>query len=322
MRILYECLDIAFPAGGVRRLYRHVELLRAHGFEAAVLHHTPGFRVQWFDTTAPVLYWTPDFVFRPDDILVIPEGHVDVMKRTIGAPFERAVIALNWGRIYQVLGVGEDWRDFGISRVIAGSQYERTFIAGSMGLDATVLASGIDHELFKPVEEPKCQIAYMPRKNAAMYRLIAGVFRSRFRHLADVPFVSINNVSHKESARILAESAVFLTQSFPEGLSRKGLEAMACGSIVVGFAGGGSLEYMHHLRNCYLAPDADVLTCAEYLGAAVEQVKAGTHGGLRHQAIETAHSYSLARAEATVVAYWKSVLAEKRAGAPMVGESS
>jgi glycosyltransferase involved in cell wall biosynthesis len=125
--------------------------------------------------------------------------------------------------------------------------------------------------------------------------------------------VSIHGVSHAESARLLAESAVFLTQSFPEGLSRKGLEAMACGAIVVGFAGGGSLEYMHHLDNCYLAPDADVLTCAEHLGEAIARVKAGTLGAMRQRAIATASEYSLEREERNVVAYYQGVLAERAA---------
>ena len=127
-RILYECLDWAPPTGGIRRLYRHVEILQKHSFDAHILHHKPGFRIDWFSSTAPVSYLDKDFCFSPSDVLIIPEGHSEFMRRTVTLPCRRVVIALNWARIFRHLRPGENWVTLGITNIIAGSRYEREFI--------------------------------------------------------------------------------------------------------------------------------------------------------------------------------------------------
>jgi hypothetical protein len=309
MRILYESLDHASPSGGIRRLYRHVEILRKHDLPAFILHHTPGFAVTWFQSDAPVTYWTDDFEFSADDVLVIPEGHAGVMQKTRAAACERIVIALNWANIYRNLPVGSDWRTFGLRRVIAGSRYEQEFIRRSMGLDSTVLASGTDTDLFRERGPKKLQIAYMPRKNAHIFHAIACVFRSRFPEWAHVAFVPIDELSHEAVAAVMSESAVFLATSFPEGLARPPIEAMASACIVVGFAGLGSLEYMHHGENCYRAEDLDLMTAAEYLDAALRDLQNTGAREMKAAARETALRYTLAIEERAVLAYWRTTLA-------------
>jgi hypothetical protein len=304
-RILYECLDLTIPSGGVRRLYRHVEILCRHGLPARMLHRRPGFRPAWFETDAPIDYWESGFTLNPDDILVIPEGHVDVIMSTATAQCQRIVIALNWAYIYRDLPIGRDWRDFNIRHVIAGSQYEREFVRRCMQLDSVVLASGTDGSVFRANGPKKLQIAYMPRKNAAGFHVIASIFRSQYPRWAHVPFVPIDSVSHTDVARTLSESAIFLATSYPEGLARPPLEAMASECIVVGFAGRGSLEYMMHGENCYRAEDADLLTAADHLNTALCQIASGGAEHMRAAARATAMRYSLQREEEAVLRFWR-----------------
>ena len=79
---------------------------------------------------------------------------------------------------------------------------------------------------------------------------------------------------------------------------------MASGCIVVGFAGHGSLEFMRHLENCYMAPDADALQAARYLGIAMESFNHGSAVRMQYAARETALQYSHAREEISVLDYW------------------
>ena len=304
-RIFYECVDVTKPSGGVRRLYRHVEILNRHGFAASILHQSHGFRADWFVSDAPVTAWEPPFELSPRDVLVIPEGHVEVLAATADAPCCRVVIALNWANIYRRLPIGTDWRHYGIRHVIAGSLCEQDFIARTMGLDSVVIASGTNGDLFRPLGPKRLQIAYMPRKNPDVFTIIAGIFRSRWPRWAHVPFVPIDEVSHAGVAALLAESAIFLATSFPEGLARPPLEAMASGCLVVGFAGRGSLEYMDHGRNCFRADDLDVLSAAEFLDEALSQWTDGRAEPMVRAARETAERYSLAREEQAVVDYWR-----------------
>jgi glycosyltransferase involved in cell wall biosynthesis len=285
-----------------------VEILHTNGFDARILHHKDGYVSEWFQSPAPVDYWTEEYKFHADDVLVIPEGHVDVMRAAQELPCKRVIIALNWGNIFRGLRIGENWRSFGASAIIAGSQYEHDFILSAMGLESTVIVSGIDSELFAPTAKEKLFVTYMPRKNSEYFRLILSVFRSKFKQYIDIPFVGIDMRPHREVAGILAASSVFLAHTFPEGLSRKTLEAMACGNIVVGFAGHGSLECMDDTINCYKVEDGDILAAAEHLAVAIDDIHSGKAGAMQCAAVKTAAKYSLAREELTVLQFWASFL--------------
>lgn len=60
------------PAGGVRVIYRHVDLLNEAGVPAAVVHTQPGFRCRWFANETRLVS-PSEAVLRPADILVVPE---------------------------------------------------------------------------------------------------------------------------------------------------------------------------------------------------------------------------------------------------------
>jgi hypothetical protein len=314
IRILYECLDWEPPAGGIRRLYRHVEILSRNFYDARILHHSPGFKVKWFESDAPISYLDSGFSFSPTDVLVIPEGHTDYMRSTAHLACKRLVIALSWARIFQYLRVGENWTNFGITEAIAGSRFEQEFIKRSMNLESTVLQSGIDSALFKPAFRKREAIASMPRKNPDVLHLIQACFRSRFPQYSDIPFESIDGVSHRESARILSECAFFLAHTYPEGLSRKALEAMGCGCIVVGFDGRGSREFMINGKNCLRVEDGDILGAAEQLAFAIESFRCGDSKLLQFNAVECAKTYSLEAEEAAVLSFWRHFIAQSTSG--------
>jgi glycosyltransferase involved in cell wall biosynthesis len=55
-RILVLCPDTDVPAGGVKQLYRHVDVLSEAGYEASIVHARPGFRCRWFENETPVAF--------------------------------------------------------------------------------------------------------------------------------------------------------------------------------------------------------------------------------------------------------------------------
>ena len=55
-RIYYLSPDDPAPVGGVKQIYRHVNILNRRGFSAFVLHRTKGFRCTWFENNTPVVY--------------------------------------------------------------------------------------------------------------------------------------------------------------------------------------------------------------------------------------------------------------------------
>ena len=50
MKLYYLCPDYGRSAGGVRVVYRHVDLLRSNGYDAFVVHERQGFRDTSFES--------------------------------------------------------------------------------------------------------------------------------------------------------------------------------------------------------------------------------------------------------------------------------
>lgn len=55
-RLLFICPDIQQPSGGIKQIYRQVDILNKNNFEAYILHENPGFKCNWFANKTPVLY--------------------------------------------------------------------------------------------------------------------------------------------------------------------------------------------------------------------------------------------------------------------------
>lgn len=54
--MLFVCPDIATPSGGIKQIYRQVDVLNKHGFQAYILHENYDFRCKWFINETPVVY--------------------------------------------------------------------------------------------------------------------------------------------------------------------------------------------------------------------------------------------------------------------------
>ncbi|MGO7983675.1 hypothetical protein ACC691_38170, partial [Rhizobium johnstonii] len=59
-------------SGGVRTIYRHVDLLNESGISASVLHEPDHFRATWFENNTRVVS-ARTIDLEDNDILVIPE---------------------------------------------------------------------------------------------------------------------------------------------------------------------------------------------------------------------------------------------------------
>src|SRR5882724_4374460 len=66
------CPDDNKPWGGIRKLYRHVDVLHKHGWPAKILHNQLGFRCSWFANQTPVTYASQTAI-GPSDYVVLPE---------------------------------------------------------------------------------------------------------------------------------------------------------------------------------------------------------------------------------------------------------
>jgi hypothetical protein len=89
----------------------------------------------------------------------------------------------------------------------------------------------------------------------AVDKLLALVPEDYYKGKLD--FKILEDVSEKEFAKELREADIFFTHSFPEGFGLPALEAMASNTLVIGFSGGGGINFMENHINCFYVPDGD-----------------------------------------------------------------
>lgn len=151
------------------------------------------------------------------------------------------------------------------------------------------------------------RIAATNNRRPQEWRLIRGVLRSLRPDLADVPWFEIKGLTRPQVAQAMASSELFLALGLLEGLGLPPLEAMATGALVVGFTGGGGVEYATPENGDWFAEGAHV-QIAETLARRIDQFRAGeTFEARRAAGRATAAEFSQPAFEAQLAAAWAAI---------------
>lgn len=130
--------------------------------------------------------------------------------------------------------------------------------------------NGVDTaQFFPPDGEKKKQIAFMPRKLPTSLVQVLQMLHGR-GSLEGWALCPIDRVSEAEVARLLRESAIFLSTCHDEGFGLPPLEAGASGCVVVGYTGYAAREFMLP-EYCYPVAQGDVLGFAQTLEKVVAE---------------------------------------------------
>lgn len=310
VQIIYVTVkNLDLPIGGVIVQAAHVASLRRAGFDAKLASlHEKGLP-RWVDQDA-VFENSNQLAISPDDILVLHDSLPrEVFDRFLAMPVRRVFFCQNHYFLGGTLQPHERLADFPIDAFNCVSEPIAAHLRSVHGV--------ADPIIIRPPIRPgrserfvkKVQICYMPRKRLVECGTITYRFRYLYPEIADTPFISIHDKHPDEVAAIMAESAVFLSLSRNEGLGLPPLEAMANGCVVVGYHGGGGLDYATPENGRWYdeaTPDNLVPLLAETVsslradaGAFAELVESGrrTIGGYTHQAMDDA-----------LLAFWRSFL--------------
>jgi glycosyltransferase involved in cell wall biosynthesis len=346
LAIFYYCPFSPKPTGGNKQIHRHVSALHAAGFDAYVLvedakgsswfqttapvavlkhsvlqHAVRAVRrrpnpLSWLQNAkAPVLTVqregkAADLQVGPEDVIVMPEFYG---KRLHMPAFGVRLVIFNQNAHYTYLGfsatdelVGFPYLDSNLLGVLAVSEHIAEYLRFAFPkLDLKLTPNGVDTALFAPAAVKRRQIAYMPRKLSRDLVQVLQLLRGR-GSLEGWSLVAIDNMPETQVAKVMSESAFFLSACESEGFGLPPLEAAACACTVVGYTGYAAREFMLP-QYCYPIDQGDVLTFAVRL----EQLLAdySRHPGkLQRQAMDHAafvrRRYSANREAADVVAAW------------------
>ena len=243
----FLCPDDDRPFGGIRVIYRFVDILNSHGFHAAVAHRSPRFRCTWFANDTRVV-GAKDIRLETGDLLVLPERLRQLIPK-VAPGVANVVFNQNAYETFTHLPVGtgvptEVTSDDTIGIVCVSEENRRYLELSFPQARVMRVRIGIDTELFRASPSGKRRaIAYMPRKRSKELNEVLQILQRR-GSLKGWEFVPIQGMSEADTAAALSSSAVFLALNEREGLGLPPLEAMASGCVVVGFHGGVGTEYM------------------------------------------------------------------------------
>ncbi len=256
--IYYLCPDYPDPSGGIRTIYRHVDILNEHGRSATVLHHSDGYACRWFEHSTRTV-GAPSVQLSPDDVLVIPEVYGPFLDRL---PREPRLVVFNqnayltFDHVPASRSITYDMFD----AVLTVSGDSADFLRFAFpGIEIVVVDYAIDADLFHPSSDlPDRRIAMMPRKRPEDAGQILRLLGDRLR---DWDVVTIEGASEQETATKLRTSPIFLSLGKREGFGLPPAEAMASGCYVVGFHGFGGRELFNPSFSSPVE-DGDVLSVA------------------------------------------------------------
>lgn len=273
-RILFALPDVSEPSGGVRHVYRLVEVLVEEGFDAAVWHHEDGFRPGWFDSPAPVVAGAEQEL-TDDHLVVVPE--VLVLDGHDPAPGGRTAI-LNQNPFYSFdnVAAGPTYPGWSSRPNVWANSPEGTDVLQQVlpHLDVSYLPHWIDTSLHRPRSASMHRrIAFMPRKRRRDATIVTSILRDHLS-LDGWEIVAIRGATEGEAAEVLGSSDVFLAFGEQEGFVLPVAEAMASGCYVVGYTGGSGGGLFADQWSTAIA-DGDLLGFVESTVAVVDRLERG-----------------------------------------------
>ena len=325
--IYYWSPDYTSAVGGVKILYRHVDILNRNGFSASIIHKKAGFRCDWFDNTTRVSS-VRKTVLDKNDYLVIPEKYDSLYKdpkrrpkafKTFSRLFETPAkkIIFIQGPYSTFKGCSFDdneiksmYLDKSVKALMVVSEDSKRYLEYAFpGMEAFRIHNSINQDIFSYQGVKKKQICFMPHKNIDDALQVIHILRQRGT-LQDFTIVPIENKTEQETARIMKDSLVFLSFGYQEGFSLPPAEAMACGCIVVGYHGMGGREYFDP-DHAFPVETGDIISFAKTVEWVIEEYKANP-GELLEKTSKASHfirdTYSEEREEADILQFWHSLV--------------
>jgi len=258
--VYYLVPHLPEPTGGVKVMYQHVDLLNEMGIAAAVLHEPDGFRASWFANETRIVP-ASSIRLRANDILVIPECYApgfgllppDVRKFVFNQAAYHTFDLVDgdpYAKVPNLLGL------------LTVSQDSAELLRFTFPGLAVLGTRPVVRSIFHPGPQALQRLAFIPERRSAERHQLLQMLKARG---VDWELAPIGGMSEGEVARVMRESAIFLSFSEREGFGLPPAEAMASGCYVIGYAGGGGQEFFDP---AYSAPVTDQLSFAKAVLAA------------------------------------------------------
>jgi glycosyltransferase involved in cell wall biosynthesis len=304
-RLVYGIYSRGGLVGGHKVILRHVEALRAMGFDAVGYTGRDNAIPAWFEHDAPILRNAP--VTAGQDILILPDDALNTIRQV--APLDYRVFILVQNHFYLASASIPDLDRFPPDRmphfIAVSPTIERLLRRLYPQAQVSLVPAFADERIFKPGPERQAQIAYSPRKRPLEADAVRALFGKLHPEKAGLGWAEATDLTELQVAALFARSSQFLSLSRLEGLGMTPLEAMASGCLCAGFLGVAGSDFATP-ENGFWAPEDDCVAAADALAQAAEIVAAGGPELKRRleAGYETARAWSHAAFVAQLEAFW------------------
>ena len=317
-RIFYLSPEPRTPRGGVRVLYRHVDLLNELGFDAAIVHRKKGYRAAWFDNRTRIV---PNSVLEvaSRDIVVVPEFYVPQLRPL---PADVGLVVFNQGAYHTFDSVPLESVDTflpaDVAAILTVSDDSAALLRFTFPeLSVQVAHTVIDATVFYPPPEssvPNRRIAYTTSRREQERHQLLSILRRRGL-LDGWELVPIAGMPETEVGEVLRSCPIFLSFSEREGFGLPPAEAMACGCYVVGYDGRGGAEFFDPTYSTPV-PDSALITFAQSVEAAMRRFESSPRELLaagRAASVAVLHRYSVDTLKADLTEFFSELGATRAA---------
>lgn len=289
------------PVGGVKVIYQHCLMLNKAGYKAY-----------------PVLMGKYHGNFFGFDVQTLSYhealgkmGKSDIIVATEFAPYQAFLFPAQTKVLFLQNLVGlrrwlksddkkKSYLDLGYDEVMTCSQFCSDFVEKDMEISVTTITNGIDLNVFLPKPELRVEhrILAMSRKNPHDLALIK---RGMAEHGIDIRVV--DGLTQDELIKEYQAADIFIATGYPEGFSLPPIEAMACGAVVVGFAGGAGEEFMIHQQTALVAEDGDTDIVIKHLLTLIKD--SSLKERMRVEGLKKAREYGLDDLQTNLVSFYQ-----------------
>jgi glycosyltransferase involved in cell wall biosynthesis len=323
--ILYYCFDWKGIHGGTQVIYQNVTALNELGFNARVLHVRSGFRYDWFDNNAPIVYLdTMDSRALKSSVIVVPESFGPGLHQFLPGPdpnkpidissnkvviFNQAYAYtfINWG--FEQKPVASPYTGSNVLGTITCSEYNCNYLKYVFpGSRIFLKSNSIDGNVYYP-EAKENLILLLIRKNRIEIENVLWALQLRGA-LSGFRIQIINEMSKADLARLLRKTAIYLSFGYPESFGLPAAEAIACGCTVIGYPGFGGSEFFD-APSVYPVPEADIFSFIRIAEKVIDDYRMNP-GRHRDNGIQSSRAilekYTPARERAELAQAWNSLL--------------
>lgn len=238
------------PSGSLSYIYDIAIGLKNMGYNVGMMHNEEEFVgvEEWLGKQYSELphynIEKNQIEISPSDILFIPEVYSNVMTATRKLPCQRVAILQSFDKLTEFIPFGAGWGDLGIFKAITTTESNAKRLKKYFPYVKTGVIRPKLSNVFNKTDDMKKLIVNIVSREPSDVNKIVKTFFWEYPMYQWVAFRDLRGMNREEFAKSLQEAAITVWVDDVTNFGYTPLEAMKCGSIVIGKVPDVAPEWM------------------------------------------------------------------------------